>query len=166
MNHTLKESDNLYAELFMRHLGTLNSQMDNYDSGIAYVQQSMSNIGADASGFHQADGCGLGRMNLLTTSAVVSLLVPMRDTEWVSYLPVGGESGTLADRYVGTVAQGRIKAKTGTLTGVNSLSGYVYPVSNTSSHFLFSIICNGTPDSHSAEIHALVDPIVVAMAKC
>ena len=167
MKHTLLVSDNLEAEVFMRHLGANASITgDNYGDGIAAVQKALTALGADASGFSQADGSGLGRMNQLTPSALVSLLAPMRNSEWVSYLPVGGVSGTLADRYVNTTAQGRVFAKTGTLTGVNSLSGYVKPLSDGDSWFVFSIIANGTPNYHSHEIHALVDPIIVAMSKC
>ena len=162
MNHTLQESDNLEAELYMRHLGVAAGGPDNYQAGLAAVKLHMASLGV-AEEFVQTDGSGLGRSNLLTPNGLVQLLRAMLKTEWVDYLPVGGESGTLSDRFLGT--GGRVKAKTGSMTGVNSLSGYVFPA-GFRDVVLFSIINNGNSDIDYTIMHNATDSIVYEMLKC
>jgi len=73
-----------------------------------------------------ADGSGVSRQDFVSPAFLAQLLQLMvNNTEYRSLLPVAGESGTLADRFIGTAAQGIVQAKTGTLNGVNSLSGYL-----------------------------------------
>ncbi len=164
MNHTLKTSDNLEAELYMRHLGVAAGGPDNYAAGLEAVRQHLTQLGI-ADEFYQTDGSGLGRSNLLTPNGLVALLSSMIKTEWVDYLPVGGESGgTLSDRFLGS--NGRVKAKTGSMTGVNSLSGYVFPERASGSIFIFSIINNGNSDIDYRVMHNATDSIVWEMLKC
>lgn len=80
------------------------------------------------------DGSGLAHRNKLTARVVVRLLQYARKQVWFGTfydaLPVAGNSneaigGTLTDRMVGTAAANNLRAKTGTLSGVTALSGYV-----------------------------------------
>ncbi|HWU32238.1 MAG TPA: D-alanyl-D-alanine carboxypeptidase [Marmoricola sp.] len=91
------------------------------------------------------DGSGLSRANVASPLSVATYLVGMTTdqhfAEWFNALPIAGVSGTLADRMVGTAAQGRCHAKTGTLTGVSALSGYCTTVAGR--HLVFSILING-----------------------
>jgi D-alanyl-D-alanine carboxypeptidase/D-alanyl-D-alanine-endopeptidase (penicillin-binding protein 4) len=146
----------------MRHLGVLFGGSDNYASGLQAVKQHLASLGV-ADEFYQTDGSGLGRSNLLTPNGLVQVLRAMVKTEWVDYLPVGGVSGTLRDRFQGT--DGRVKAKTGSMTGVNSLSGYVFPA-GFSDVVLFSIINNGNSDIDYTVMHNATDSIVNEILKC
>lgn len=98
------------------------------------------------------DGSGLSRADVASPLAVATYLVGMatdRDfAEWFNALPVAGVSGTLADRMVGTAAQGRCHAKTGTLTGVSALSGYCTTAGGR--HLVFSILMNGVRNVYQA----------------
>ncbi len=75
------------------------------------------------------DGSGLSRLDLVTPSAVVQLLRYMYGTEnrdsWISLLPVGGQDGSLSARFGQTPAAGKVYAKTGSLSHVAALSGYL-----------------------------------------
>lgn len=101
MKHCLLESDNLEAELYMRQLGLLGDGPDNYENGRQIVKSYLSSIGV-VDEFVQTDGSGLGRSNQLTPNGLVGVLADMFHEEWVDYLPVGGESGTLRNRFQGT----------------------------------------------------------------
>ncbi len=102
-------------------------------------------------------------MNELRPSAVVKLLRYMYDTpQWMDLLPVGGEDGTLAARFKGTRAAGRIHAKTGTLSHVSALSGYAVRRSGTVR--TFSIIVNNY-NADSSEVRAVIDKICNLMVE-
>ena len=99
---------------------------------------------------------------LLINQQGEQLLWSMVKTEWVQYLPTGG-TGTLRNRFRGS--GGVVKAKTGSLTGVNSLSGYVFP-KRYPGVFIFSIINNGASDVDFHVMHNATDAIVTAMIQC
>lgn len=167
MNHTLQTSDNLEAEIWLRHLGTLTPDptLTNYQNGINKIIQVHKSRGIDTSRFYQTDGSGLGRSNLVQPDSEVEILYIMRNQpQYISMLPVGGESGTLAGRFIGTPAQGRVHAKTGTLTGVNALSGYVFP-RNFKYPVIFSIIVNDSSNIPNALVRKGMDEIIVEVAK-
>jgi len=165
MNHTLQVSDNLYAELFLRHLGLANAgstPVDTVASGVEAVQKVLSgSLGVNPDDFVQVDGSGLSRHNLVSPAGLVQLFEGMLNRSdaavFKSLLPVGGESGSLANRFVGTPGQGKVHAKTGTMTGVDALSGYVDNV-----HFdalVFSIIVN-TCQLHASSVRSGIDAVV------
>ena len=86
-------------------------------------------------------------------------------------LPVAGESGTLLDELRGTIAQGRVKAKTGSLDGVKALSGWVTPVQGQSpgnpllaSPVVFSVVLNGLSEPVTNPA-ALTDRFAVDVAE-
>jgi D-alanyl-D-alanine carboxypeptidase/D-alanyl-D-alanine-endopeptidase (penicillin-binding protein 4) len=92
------------------------------------------------------DGSGLSRQNLVTPHGIVTLLEYASKQTWSKEfrdtLPLAGVDGSLADRFKGSVAQGRVFAKTGSLGGVKALSGY-----GTTSHgdqIAFSILSNNS----------------------
>ena len=81
---------------------------------------------------------------------------------WLSMLPVGGEDGTLQRRLRGTVAAGRIHAKTGSLTHVTALSGYAERKDGTMLAFSFLANNQGVP---AGEVRAVLDKICVLMTE-
>eukprot|EP01127_Copromyxa_protea_P006679 TRINITY_DN16680_c0_g1_i1.p1 TRINITY_DN16680_c0_g1~~TRINITY_DN16680_c0_g1_i1.p1 ORF type:complete len:473 (+),score=96.41 TRINITY_DN16680_c0_g1_i1:437-1855(+) len=166
MNHTLQTSDNLEAEIWMRllavHLPT--AGMSNYDSGKEAVRNVLSGLGVDITRFHQVDGSGLGSSNLVQPDAEVDVFFRMlTEKQYISFLPIGGVSGTLENRFIGTSAEGRVHAKTGSLTNVASLSGYLFS-KNFPHPILISFIVNGSQGVLSANVRAAIDKIVVAFS--
>jgi D-alanyl-D-alanine carboxypeptidase/D-alanyl-D-alanine-endopeptidase (penicillin-binding protein 4) len=124
-------SDNLSAENVLKTMaaektGTPGSAA----AGAEMVRRFLAGIGIDTTRMVIADGSGVSRYNLTSAEAVTTLLAAMRRRTdifrtWYQTLPVAGVSGTVSARMKGTPAQGNLRAKTGTLEGVSSLSGYV-----------------------------------------
>lgn len=158
INITNLRSNNYTANLLLRYLG-----------GSAVAKSSLAAIGVDPKGYRLADGSGLSRQNVATPRALVTILKamyasPQREIFSAS-LPVAGVSGTLRNRMRQTPAQGTVYAKTGTLSGVRALSGYM----NHPQHGLlvFSIIANNPGQGTS--LVQTIDKIVVQVttsSKC
>jgi D-alanyl-D-alanine carboxypeptidase/D-alanyl-D-alanine-endopeptidase (penicillin-binding protein 4) len=139
-----KESQNLHAETLLRRLGLDVFKDASVESSLkareAFLQAH--NVRVTDTGMY--DGSGLSRSDLVTARAEVDLLVAMarhplakafRDS-----LPIAGVDGTLKRRMVGTKAQGRVFAKTGSIRHVNALAGYVDAISGR--HLVFSMVVN------------------------
>ena len=75
------------------------------------------------------DGSGLSRRDTIAAEALVTILQRMHDVSgtspWMTALPVAGRDGTLAGRMTGTPAEGNVRAKTGTMSNIRTLAGYV-----------------------------------------
>jgi D-alanyl-D-alanine carboxypeptidase/D-alanyl-D-alanine-endopeptidase (penicillin-binding protein 4) len=123
---TAKVSQNLHAEMLLRAVGRARRHVGSRQAGLEEMQAFLAEAGLEEDDYRFADGSGLSRLNLVQPRAVVKLLQYMYATpEWMGLLPVGGEDGSLATRFTGTRAAGKIHAKTGTLSHVSALSGYV-----------------------------------------
>ncbi len=146
-----KHSQNLYAELVLRTIGTEHPVDDedldagSAEMGIAAAMETFLAAGIDTSRLQLVDGSGLSRMNLATPAMTVQLLQFMAghaDTRvrstFENSLAVGGQSGTLEHRLRSVSA--RVRAKTGSLGNVSSLSGYLD--TRKGRHLAFSIVCN------------------------
>lgn len=97
--------------------------------GVAVLKKHMVTMGASESTFSITEASGLSRTNRLSASALVRLLAVTAhqfsfNAELVSSLGIAGVDGTLKDKFTGPEIKGRIRAKTGTLRGVNALAGY------------------------------------------
>jgi D-alanyl-D-alanine carboxypeptidase/D-alanyl-D-alanine-endopeptidase (penicillin-binding protein 4) len=109
------------------------------------------------------DGSGLSRLTLVTPATITRLLrymylTPHRDA-WISTLPIAGEDGTLYGRF-DKIARPRIRAKTGTISHVSSLSGYV--MRKNGKRYAFAILTNNY-NSEAAQIRKLIDRIALAL---
>lgn len=97
--------------------------------GARELRSFLNVAGVKASDMHLEEGSGLSRTALITPDAVVSLLRHMathpQSKAFVDSLPVGGVDGTLRSRFKGTAGERNVTAKTGALSHVASLSGYV-----------------------------------------
>jgi len=124
-------SDNLSAENVLKTIAAEKTGIPGSAVvGGEAVKRFLAGIGIDTSRIVIADGSGVSRYNLTSARAVTTLLAAMRRRtdlypSWYTSLPVAGVSGTLSTRMRGTPAEGNLRAKTGTLEGVSSLSGYV-----------------------------------------
>jgi serine-type D-Ala-D-Ala carboxypeptidase/endopeptidase (penicillin-binding protein 4) len=155
-----KVSQNLHAELALRAVARARRNIGSFQAGEEELQAFLTEIGIDPGAYNILDGSGLTRLNLVTPAAVVKLLrymfeSPARDN-WLSLLPVGGQDGTLNSRFGETPAAGRVHAKTGTLSHVSALSGYVQRADG--SWVAFSILVNNY-NSRPAEIRGVMDRI-------
>jgi len=186
MQHCMEQSDNLYAEAFLlglaRRLSASSSSSASSSTvtramGVQAVRkvlkQAVPQVPEDS--YVQVDGSGLSVKNVISPLALVKLLQGMFPHDmYRATLPVAGRSGTLASRFKGTAAEGHVFAKTGTVSGVNTLSGYMLLPNSTSSPFAdyrnsfppvtFSIMANHSPQPSSV-VRELVDAVVLLMTR-
>lgn len=126
-----KTSDNLSAECVLKTLAAeLTGDAGSAAVGISKVYEFLSSLGIDTTAILMVDGSGLSHYNLLTTRMLYTLLQAMakRPDIFPAYyesLPIAGKDGTLERRMRATSAEGTLRAKTGTISAVSSLSGYV-----------------------------------------
>jgi serine-type D-Ala-D-Ala carboxypeptidase/endopeptidase (penicillin-binding protein 4) len=167
-SHTLKPSQNLYTEIILRTLGKLTSvgpDQTNEDAGLIVVRNFLRQAGASESDLALNDGSGLSRNDMITANATVQLLTFMSKHKYFAQfrdaLPIAGVDGTLRTRMRGTPAEGNVRAKTGTLSSVASLSGYVTTAAG--EHLVFSMMLNNYPDANSVRRDS-IDAIAVLLA--
>ena len=133
---TNHESNNLYAEVLLRTLQISAQQLpvtspnsNSADIGLQQLKATLTALGVDPESYIIVDGSGLSRHNLVSPKAIAQTLQLMAKTPqarvYRDSLPVAGVSGTLKNRFRNTIAQGNIQAKTGSMTGVSTLSGYL-----------------------------------------
>lgn len=171
---TMKPSQNLYTELLLRTLGksaapngTISSpERTTADEGIEAVKTFLRGAGIEPRGqVVQADGSGLSRHNYITASGTMQLLTYMSTHRYANAfresLPIAGVDGTLRTRMRGTLAANNLRAKTGTISGVASLSGYVTTAAG--ERLVFSIILNNYPEESSSR-RSFIDTIAVLLA--
>lgn len=128
-----RKSQNLYAEAILAWLGE--SQDPNApefrQAGLRVIQRLLPQLGLDPLQVRLADGAGLSRDNRLRADDLANLLVQMGRSPYAKLfrdsLPLAGETGGLRRRYAQSPWRGRLWAKTGTMTGVSGLSGYLNP---------------------------------------
>lgn len=121
-----KRSDNHAAEQVLCLIGLQSAGTGNAAGGLEGVAEFLNDSGVSESEFRLVDGCGLSRFNLLSPRLLTRVLIKMKDSsEFVESLPVAGVDGTLAGRMKEGELRGNVHAKTGTMTGVSCLSGYL-----------------------------------------
>lgn len=126
-----KESDNLSAELTLKSLSVKTGGVPgSAKHGLSQVNLFLSAAGIDTTGYYVVDGSGVSHYNLVTAEMLVQLLQFMAKKPdlfplFYESLPIAGVDGTLKSRMKGTKAEGNLRAKTGSIGGVSSLSGYV-----------------------------------------
>ena len=164
----LKNSDNFVSEQMLRTLGAESLGLGNSEGGQQAIAHFLETSGLSAMPYVLCDGCGLRLDNELSAELIVGLLVLMNDhphgTVFRDALAVAGIDGTLAARLKNTSAQKNVHAKTGSLLGVSTLSGYI---TSADGHVLaFAILMNGPTERGWAWVNAmrrLQDDIVLEM---
>ena len=158
---TAKVSQNLHAELALRAVGRARRNVGSFEAGMAEMKTFLAEAGIDPAGYNLIDGSGLSRLDLVTPSTVIKLLrymyaSPARD-KWISILPVAAQDGTLSSRMGNSAAAGRVYAKTGSLSHVSALSGYLQRPDGT--WVAFSILVNNYGGRSATEIRGVMDRI-------
>jgi D-alanyl-D-alanine carboxypeptidase/D-alanyl-D-alanine-endopeptidase (penicillin-binding protein 4) len=170
---TNKISQNLHAELLLRHLGRTYGQPyiggdGGVDSSLAegarVVRQFLLNAGLAPDDFIFFDGSGLSGHDLVTPRATAKLLQFATTQPWFaawrSSLPIGGEDGSLASRFAQPPLKDHVVAKTGTLSEARALSGYLDAASGRT--VIFSIMVgNHLPGTDADRV--VMDKIVAAI---
>lgn len=125
--HMLRFSDNGTAELLTKELGKAGGGGGSTNAGTFATAARLAEMGVPLDGVEFRDGSGLDPENHVTCEALVSVLDLSGgiDGPIGIGLPVAAESGTLARRFHGSAAAGRLRAKTGSLNRVTSLAGFV-----------------------------------------
>lgn len=158
----MKLSQNQYAEALFKTMGGGSSE-----AARAAVKAALQGWGIDPAGAVVFDGSGLSRYDYITPEAMVAVLIHVDRSErlravYESTLPIAGRDGTLELRMKGTPAEGRAFVKTGSMTGVRSVAGYVRTADN--QLVAFAIIGNNF-DNSSAVLNAATDEIIVRLAQ-
>lgn len=163
----MKESDNLHAQLLLLQVGALHpaANIATDAAALAELGRFLRECGVDADEVRLEEGSGLSRRARVTPAAIVRLLVCMRDhprfEAFREALPLAGVDGTLAGRFKGTAAQRNLRAKTGSLNEVKSLSGYVKD--SAGREYAFSVLLNNHRQS-GASAKAALDALVAEIA--
>ena len=141
----MKVSQNLYAETLLKALGASRNGLGTAEGGRIAVRDTLAawDIPRDAHVLY--DGSGLSRYNYVTASTVVAVLQhmykdPRHREAFVATLPIAGKDGTIASRMRRTRAEGNAVAKTGSISNVRSLSGFVK--TRDGETLVFSILAN------------------------
>ena len=125
----MKRSQNLYAETLTRVMGWKKTGIGSFKAGKKVVEEVLKNLGIRVGSYSYMDGSGLSRYNLISPQEIVQILEEMKKRtcwqDWINTFPVAGIDGTLKNRMKGTRAEGNVRAKTGTMSNIRGLSGYV-----------------------------------------
>jgi len=141
----MKVSQNLYAETLLKAAGAARGGLGTVEGGRIAVRNSLSAWGVPADSYVMYDGSGLSRYNYVTAATVTSTLEhlyrdPVHRDAFLATLPVAGKDGTMATRLHHTRAEGIALAKTGSISNVRALSGFVK--TRDGEMLVFSILAN------------------------
>jgi len=142
---TNKWSRNLYAETLLRSLSPAGEPATS-EAGLKVLTETLNDWGVSTDYYLARDGSGLSRYDYLTPDALIGVLTymwlnPDLAENFRSTLPQSGVSGSLAQRLKGTAGEARVWAKTGSMSQVRSLAGYV--VTEEGEPLVFAFMVNG-----------------------
>ena len=171
---TLSASDNVLAEVLAREVARATGAQPSFSGATQAVLTVLGEHGFDASRATLMDGSGLSAQDAVPARLLTDLLSAAADPDesqprtaalrpMLVGLPVAGSSGTLAERYAGPTAEGRgwVRAKTGTLTGVNSLAGTVLDAEGRV--LVFALLSNGP---NPVSVRPRLDALAAALRSC
>jgi D-alanyl-D-alanine carboxypeptidase/D-alanyl-D-alanine-endopeptidase (penicillin-binding protein 4) len=171
----LRSSDNDYAELLHRLVAVHTGHAPTWEGAAQAARAALQRLGVDLGSSVAYDGSGLSRANRLSPRVLVAVLAAVFDDAHPRLaglrhdaLPIAGVSGTLGPGYLRYVtrptrcAAGRVEAKTGSLRGVITLSGFA--VGADGQVKLFSFLLNGVPSSLTTR--RAVDRLAATVTGC
>ncbi len=154
------------TEQMIRALGARYGNQGSWGEGVGVVESYLVNeVGVDSLDISARDGSGLSAYNLVTPRAMVRILQEMRDGPYAddfrqALARPGEEDSTLERRLL--EFEGRVFAKTGTISNVNSLSGYL--VRDDGREVIFSVLTNGS-GLPASRVRAAIDDVVRGLAR-
>lgn len=159
LNH---ESINLYAEHLVKELGVKYKGSGSTLAGLEVISEFFAQSGIETSGIFMEDGSGLSPLNAINSRELTHLLQYMKSgskyfSDFLSSLPEAAKEGTLKYYFKDTVFDGRLVAKSGSMTRVRSYAGYMTTLSG--ENLTFAIIINNFSGS-SGRIVAGIENIL------
>lgn len=138
----MKSSDNHGMECLLKRLGVpivvpgsapapTPTEVGSWDRGLSAIRTFLvQQVGLSGTDLQLSDGSGLSRYNVTTPAQLLTLMLYMQrqfgiGPEFLAALPLGGVDGTLAGRFSGPRLHARVRAKTGSLSGVSNLAGFL-----------------------------------------
>jgi D-alanyl-D-alanine carboxypeptidase/D-alanyl-D-alanine-endopeptidase (penicillin-binding protein 4) len=138
----LRLSDNGTSELLLKEIGLAAAGTGSTLAGAAAVVTHLTEAGMPVDGLTVNDGSGLDRGNTATCELLTAVLdAAGPGSDLTAQMAVAGESGTLDTRFDGTVIEGKVIAKTGSLSGVVGLAGFAEATDGTD--VTFAVLLNG-----------------------
>lgn len=170
VEHVLLVSDNEAAEVLLRHVGLASTGEASFAGGRRGVVRALSQAGVDLSQATLYDGSGLSRPNRMSPQVLVDVL-RLATTDPVlgavlTGLPVAGFTGSLAYRFEESPppGRGRVRAKTGTLTGVSSLAGIITDLDG--HPMLFALMADRVALEDTLAARGALDDAAAALGAC
>ena len=166
----MKLSNNSHAEVLVKEMGKEADGEGSWKDGLKVARNQLKSMGLDMQTIMMRDGSGISQVNMIPANEITKLLYAVQEKTWfpayLNALPIAGNEnrmvgGTLRKRMKGTLAAGNVRAKTGTISGTSSLSGYV--TTKRGEKIIFSIILNNFVAEKG--ITAIQDKIAVMLAE-
>lgn len=152
----------MFAEHLCKHLGLYNFQDGSTTSGCKAIEEFWSKRLNQSAPFFAADGSGLSRANGISAQVLCQIMSQMKNSSngqnFVESLPLAGIEGTMANYFTQSVVKGKIRVKSGSMTRVRSLAGYMTTAKGT--ELCFAIMVNnftGTPAASVSEMETLIE---------
>lgn len=168
VHHLLLASDNDYAETLARQVAVAAGRPAGFAGAATATLAELATLGVGVAGTTLLDGSGLSRGDRIAPLVLARVVaLDLRDPRLVVVprsLPVAGRSGTLAGRFTGAAAGGRglVVAKTGTLTGVDDLAGYV--LTRSAGPLVVVVLADDVPGTAAAQ--SAIDVLASRLVRC
>ena len=165
----MKLSNNGHGETLTKEMGKVVNDKGTWDDGLKVINNTLDGLDVNTDTILLRDGSGMSHKTVIPTEELTHMLYAIQEKSWFNTfeksLPVAGVDdrligGTLRDRMKDKETKGNVKAKTGSLTGVSSLSGYV--TSKDGEKLIFSIMINNYLGS---SVTSIEDKIAAVLAK-
>lgn len=162
MTFAVQRSDNHLADTVFRSLATPQRTGTTWIEAASAASKVLEGLGIDMTGVRIVDGSGLSRNDRITADALAELDVVMRatDGEWAPLQAVMGRTGTLRRRLRGSLAEGRVRGKTGTLDDVKAVELSIENFDGTP-RFHLAVIGNAREDRFVVQV--LMDELVLRL---
>lgn len=165
----MKLSNNGHGDMLVKEMGKVFYDEGSWDKGIQVMKEELERFGLDINDIVLRDGSGMSHKNLISPHDLTQLLYEVQHKDWYEDFehaqPVSGEpgkliGGTLSYRLTDPSVKGKVLAKTGSLTGVSTLSGYM--TTQSGKKLVFSIMMNNYVEGWMPSIQ---DAILMALAE-
>ncbi|ARD47996.1 D-alanyl-D-alanine carboxypeptidase/D-alanyl-D-alanine-endopeptidase [Sporosarcina sp. P37] len=159
----MKYSNNSHAEILAKSMGRAVYNEGSWNAGLRAVRETLEKDGISTKGMYFEDGSGMSHKNKIPSEKIAQVLYAAQNKEWYPAfersLPIAGVNdrmlgGTLRNRLTNPIVRGNVQAKTGSLNGTDSLSGYVKTKSG--EELIFSILTENVKGTAKPDIDKMV----------